>query len=524
MRAPRSTVLLVSMSLLAAACGSTVQIDGGDATAAGPLPGDQGQLVADDGLSLSPEATAGTSTEGTATDGGFPTTGTGQPGRFAGTAEPTTTATTPGAGTQPGPADQERTPTSQTAATGRTGIGVTDDEIVVGVAILDDNAPGNAELLGIEGVTTGDTERYYEIIRDDINARGGIAGRQVRYSIYRYTTAEGAQISQLEQAACAHWTQDDPAFTVAFSTSENFLGCAEDAGQVTYASTLTASDERIFREYPHHLETSSMGLTRQQPNLVAALEAQGYYEDGYQLGVVMWDEPRFVRAYEESLVPALEASGREATTDARIKYLESNADLGQVSAQVQSTVLRFKTLGITHVKIIESNALLAFLFMTSAENQDYRPRYGLTSQNGNTALAALVPEGQLDGAVGIGWIPSFDVPASERPQTEAARGCLDRFAAAGEEPANDNNAAVMLSICERMFFTKAAIEAGLPDITNDSFVRGAESLGDSFPSYTSFGNLFGPQRHDGAYLYRHVAYDPGCVCFHYTSDVMSDAR
>lgn len=524
----RRTLLLAVVAFTAVACGSTAQVDGGvPGTVAPGAAGDAGQVLAgdDSGLSLDPGSTP-SSTQGPTFDG-TGTSSTGSSGVSAGGAGSTGASSagpTSSSGSGSGGTTTTNTSQGQPAANGRTGIGVTDDELVVGIAIRDDSAPGNEELLGVSGVTTGDEERYYEIMRDHLNERGGIAGRDIRYSVYRFTTAEGAQLSQLEQAACAHWTQDDPAYTVAFTTSANFLGCAEDAGQVSYSSTLSASDERIFREFPHHVESSAMNLTRQQPNLVAALEAQDYFDDGYKMGVVMWDEPRFVRAFEESLVPALAAAGREVEDQARIKRLESNSDLGQASAEVQSAVLRFKAQGITHVNIVEDNALLAILFMTAAENQNYRPRYGVTSQNGGTTLAGIVPEGQLNGAVGIGWIPTFDVPSSERPQSQAAKDCLALYAASGEEPADDNNAAVMLGVCERMFLTKVAVEAGLPDITNDSFMRGLESLGTSFPSFGSFGNAFGPGRHDGAYLYRHVAYDPACVCFHYVSDPISDLR
>ena len=95
---------------------------------------------------------------------------------------------------------------------------------------------------------------------------------------------------------------------------------------------------------------------------------------------------------------------------------------------------------------------------------------------------------------------------------------VDRFARHGEQPDNPNNAAVMAGVCERMYFLRAAIEAGGPDVTVDSFIAGAEALGVSFPSYTGLEtNVFGPGQHAGGAHYRLTKYDFDCDCWHYTS-------
>ena len=134
-----------------------------------------------------------------------------------------------------------------------------------------------------------------------------------------------------------------------------------------------------------------------------------------------------------------------------------------------------------------------------------------------------VPEGQYNRAVGVGWIPQLDVPEDEVPPNKARDACMARFAKYGQEPANGNNAAIMAGACEQLDFINAAVEAGGPDITVDSFIRGAESLGDTFPAYQGLGNAnFGPGRHAGAAFYRLLKYDPGCHCFHYASKPIRD--
>lgn len=55
---------------------------------------------------------------------------------------------------------------------------------------------------------------------------------------------------RLEQAACTHWAQDDRAFAAVFTATENFLGCAHDAGLVTLSESLTTADDRLLATYP----------------------------------------------------------------------------------------------------------------------------------------------------------------------------------------------------------------------------------------------------------------------------------
>lgn len=529
----RPIAALVVLGMLAAGCGSTVQVglQGADGTGMQVAPGalsSEGVVALDDGMtvggSTAPGA-AGTNTTGTAVGGG------GGAGGGSGAVAPA--AGSPSGGTAPattvggssdgdGGSGGESTPGSSDGqqGAGRMGPGVTADEIVIGIAIADEaSKAGNENLLGASGMTQGDTERYYEIVRDDINRRGGIAGRKIRYSVFRYSTADGAQVSQLEQEACARWTQDDRAFAAELTSSDNFLTCAERNQLATTADVLSTSDDRTFATYPHHLQLSGMSLTRQMQIFPGGLDRQRYFEPGYRLGIVTYDHPAFARAVDGTLVPALQRLGKQVHTDIqRVTYLNSNEELGQLTAEMQSAVLRFKSQGITHVLIVEANALLTLLFTRSAENQDYRPRYGLNSQNGPTAIAGNVPPAQFRRAIGVGWAPQLDVPASELPANAARDRCFAMYAKEGQKPADANNGAIMAGICERMEFLKAAVEAGGPDVTIDSFARGAEALGDSFPSYTGLGNnVFGPGRHAGGAFYRLLAHDADCHCFHYTS-------
>lgn len=543
---PRDAVLrrarllpLLAMVMIATACGSTVPVGQNRAPGeAGAIAGDGLALGSGDGAAAGPATTpvpgapvGGAPAGGTgdvaggssATGSGGSTTAPGSGGSSPGGSSPAaggTDGSAAPAGPSNGPprSGQPNTP-RQPGSTGRTGPGVTAREIVIGIAVADDSSPGNEETVGLEGVTQGDTERYYNIIRDNINRTGGIAGRKIRYSVFRYSTVN-ASANQLDQQACDYWTQDDRAFAIgAWEPSVTFLSCAQQYRLPSLFAYLNDADEQTLARYPLHFAPSQMNLNRQMRALAAALPKQGYFTKGYRLGVITFDSAQFGRAYG-SLVQGLARSGKKVFVVERVKTVERNEDVGSLTAEIQSAVLKFKTDDVSHVVIIDASGLLTLLFTRSAENQAYRPRYGLTSSSGLTTLAQSggVPEGQFNRALGIGWVPIIDVPAREVPKSAAADRCLAMFKRSGEEPADSNNASIMVGQCEEIDFIKAAVERGGSDITADSFVRGAEALGGTFPSYGGLGNnFFGPGSHDGAAYHAHVKYAADCTCFHYSS-------
>src|SRR5207248_1541359 len=68
-----------------------------------------------------------------------------------------------------------------------------------------------------------------------VNLTGGIAGRKVQWVDYHWDIAQAVNKStrnQQQQAACAHWTEDDPVFAIAgtfYMDDDIWLNCAEHA-------------------------------------------------------------------------------------------------------------------------------------------------------------------------------------------------------------------------------------------------------------------------------------------------------
>src|SRR5690349_22550034 len=98
-----------------------------------------------------------------------------------------------------------------------------------------------------------------------------------------------------------------------------------------------------------------------------------------------------------------------------------------MQAQISSAVLKFRSDGVTHVLIWDDNGVATLFFMQQADNQGYRPRYGINSGNNMQVVAQVVSKSQLTGATGIGWTPAFDIANADSPTSKwansARRAC-----------------------------------------------------------------------------------------------------
>jgi hypothetical protein len=226
------------------------------------------------------------------------------------------------------------------------------------------------------------------------------------------------------------------------AASDNLRQCLANAGVALVTSQgLGLSDDRTLAEFPQHRrarepEPQPHGQTdRHRPRRPGLLRRAG---PGHatKVGLITYDWPAFRRAVEQDMLPELERRGLDVADPVFVKFPERASDAGEISAQLSNTVLRFRSEGVTHVMIFELNALLTVLFMTNADTQGYRPRYGMDTQNGGQVIVGSVPEAQLEGAQQVGWLPMFDV--LDTPEWPAQQECLALYTG---RPASSSTAA-----------------------------------------------------------------------------------
>jgi hypothetical protein len=186
-------------------------------------------------------------------------------------------------------------------------------------------------------------------------------------------------------------------------------------------------------------------------------------------------------------------------------------------SEMSSAVLQFRGRGVTHV-VSTDGALLAF--MLSADDQNYRPRYALSSFLTPAALLqGTAPERQLVGSVGVGWSPSIDVTdASDPGDTGPGEVECKRMLAKGGQTFKGKRLAeaVAFAFCDGLrLIASGAIAGG--GLTGPQIANGVQSAGPKLSSAFGFGNGLGPSRYFLPGAVRDVAYVESCTCFRYTN-------
>ena len=493
------TALVVFMLTASVACSSTTregQVSAGRASGSSQsglgdtaATGDAAADVDVDGDGV-PDPT-GTVAAATGNTGGGPATG-GTGGGATGGAAPGTAA----------------------AKTGPGGRALPTDPITVGWRIADRaTAQAMAAALGTRGVSGGDPRGYAEALTAHVNANGGIAGRKIVPEYFEVDlTGLVANPDASDQRSCERFTEDTRVFTVLspIPSGQPLPGCLASRGVPLILQSPEEFDQQDLKDNAGFFYLPGLpNMSRQQGVIVNALAAQNFY-DGARLGIIWFDKPAFRRTVEQWLKPALAAKGVKVVDEISMSSYTS-------SEQYSSAVLRMKANNVTHVQIVDVSGLMAIQFMQHAESQAFRPRYGLSSANSLGAVAASASPNQLRRSIGVGWMPSLDVPAARDPgPTPAGKQCLDILRAAGKQMSDRVAESLAIWSCETIFFFKAAMERA-PEHTPAGLRAAVNGLGTSYVPASTFATRFGPDRYDGPSGARHLAYDDACSCFTYTA-------
>jgi hypothetical protein len=420
---------------------------------------------------------------------------------------------------------------------GVTGPGVSATQINIGVGYAVNSGAANAAI-GISGVSTGDDKGEQQAIIDDINAHGGVAGRKLKpiWHAYDGTSTDSADVQ--EQKACDDYTQDHKSFVVFDRGRDTFNECVQARGSFNIADGgITDTAASTYKRFPYYLELSTLNLDRSSAVEPGILNSIGYFS-GWdanlgapastkaKVGIVTYDFPTFKHAVDDVMVPALKAIGHAPDPNdiRRVTWLQSNGDTGALAAAVSSAVLRFRQDGVTHVIILDERALITLLFIREADSQRFRPRYGLNSQNGVQVLVDggnLNPQ-QLNGALGVGWSPQLDVPASQNTDNgpysnNARRKCMALMRAKGFTFSDANAEAIALGDCNSLYFFQQVMNSVTGAVNRDTFLAGVNALGTRFENAETFANRFSSTQHDGVAAVRQWKWDTGCACGKYTS-------
>lgn len=428
----------------------TTSTGSGGAAGSAPLPG----TAAGGGGSAAGAINSGTGSTGSSGVGGSP-------------------GVAPGGSTAPGPAGL---PTK--------GRGYDATHVYVGFPTNTDVS--DAAPKGLGATDFGDQVAQINAVVADVNRHGGLLGRKVVPLFHDMRTAS-LQVDPQSQAqgACTAFTDDHTVVAVvnivAAIDLPTFYACLAKHDTPVMSAGFVPVDDTLLRSYaPYLYKLTTASFTELTPVWLDRLTAMGYFH-GWNpttgsasatdatIGLLYPDVQPQQRIFAD-IEARLEAHGYTTKT---FEYDVSSLDAE--SASMASAVLQFRNSGVTHVLSSESDVLL---FMSAADGQHYRPRYGLTSYHAPAVqLQGTVPTSQLVGSMGTGWLPVSDVDAAHNPGpvSRGETACRHLMTAAHQNLSSASAAIVAFALCDGVHLvvdgvratgnpTSAGLHAGLASI------------------------------------------------------------
>lgn len=512
---------VATAALLVAGCGTTVA---GTSATESDVTSQGGALSAP-----TPGAAAGGVT--TPLDGGLSSPGTLSGG--TGPAGPTT-----GGVAGSGGSTATGTRGAGTASSPLMGPGVTANKIYVGF-LWPKNQDAVNQAAGAGNISVGDPKADAQAVVDEINKRGGIAGRQIVPVFQPINSASAQTLDSQYAAACDHFTHDQRVYAVVSAGPASYQACLSKAGILILDEDLPRISDTEFANYPAIVELAYPRLSR-----IAKAQLDAFAHDNYfspwdttaggpakvgkaKVGILTIEEAGFDAVVNNILIPGLKQLGYDPGSDVeRIAFADNAADISNQAAANQSAELKFAADHVTHVVVFESQGGNSLLFMNQAESQHYRPRYGVNSGSGLETLLAAgdIQNAQAVGAEGFGWIPDYDLPGTMNSDTGQysngeRRLCLDIFKRHGITFGNPNAEFAAMGFCASLELLKTVLDKTPNVITVDEFVQILDTLGTSFESPVLLETRLSATQHDAATAGYYWDYFASCKCLHYTGSL-----
>jgi hypothetical protein len=394
------------------------------------------------------------------------------------------------------------------------GPGVGDSVKVVFVAV---DLKAVARITGFNLADAGDPEAQVQALEDWVNANGGVGGRPLEAVYRRYDPANDSPAA--EEQLCNEITQDDRAFAAVLTgqLQANARPCYAKRGTIALDATLVATDNAHFEELSPYLWNPSFPeYTGFVKALISTLDAEAYFEGRDTVGIVAADNVVNRRVVEDLALPLL----KEIGVKAEIGWVDTT-DQGSLFQGSDQAALTFRTKKIDRVMFL-GGARIASIFGAVAAAQSYEARFALSSFDNPGFFVNnpdTLPPSSLEGAVGIGFNPSQDVPDSELefPASDAEVTCLDIFAQSGISFESREAARVAMTFCDSARLMMEAGNKVSGDFNATTWAEAAHSLTD-FETAAGFGSSLGAESFAAAGSYRVMRYDAACPCFKYEGD------
>lgn len=380
-------------------------------------------------------------------------------------------------------------------------IGITPDRITVGVPVPDTSSMGDTQG-GVQfGETIGDVRAQYQAAIDDVNARGGIQGRQVVAEYRLYTAGD----LDAMRAACIYLTEEKRVFAVLGGFFGDPILCVTEQHETPMLAQASEPDDFYARSKGMYFSIAA-SKDRILGDLVDSLHRDSALA-GRTIGILDQEGIDAIPV-DRTLIPRLKQLGYDVAYHARIAN-----DTGAAQSQIPLEVQRMRGAGVDTV-IVASGLIRATVFVQEAQNQRWRPQYVLSDfASGATDVYTVAMPEYFEGAVAY---TSFRTGEGRAGQPEAAhdQACRELYErqTGSRLDRREIEYYYAVSACGIVGLFERGMAAAGANPTRETLSRALQQLGAFDVPYGASGS-FGPGKFDAPDSTRRVTWKRDCTCW-----------
>lgn len=411
------------------------------------------------------------------------------------TATATTTSSTPSTETT-GPTE---TTTSAAAPLTASFRGVTEDTIELGIAYADFDRLFD---LGFVDFTHGDEVAIWEALLADVNADGGVLGRELTAVYDTYLPVGPVEA----EASCLVFTEDNEVFAVLGLWVGESVLCVTEQHDTIHVGHLVRQE---WMDRSTAVLASADAAEERQLDIMLRVLLETGRLDGRTVGVLT--DVLAESSATSVVAPFLEANDIATGTTGVIT--DTTGDQFAVDAEVDTMIERWRVEGIDTLIVVGNNGIRssARVKQSLGEIEVAVPASGVLRQASGSATDDERPF--FDGFLSLAGLSPTDGEQFAEPGLQECIGIVEAAVPGltvvhpGELTETADWFAGVRDACTSLRVFVAAAEAAGPELTNDSFREGLESLGTiEIPGKAHVS--FGPGKWDGDDGFRLVSFDP----------------
>ena len=247
---------------------------------------------------------------------------------------------------------------------------------------------------GVPGFNVKDQEAYIRVFVDNINAQGGVYGRQIDpvFVTYDPTNQQTSAGRVPHRDAGPRDLRGDRQRRRAQRARPAVLHRAEP--HAAHRPRFVRHAAALYEQSGGYLFTINASGLRSLANMAYLLDARGLLK-GKRIGIIDRDFPGTVQTVTDGLVTTLEQYGYEVTY-----RVDLSMDDGTAASQVPVAVQQMQTHGVDAIMLL-TDFIIGTEFVQSADRRAYRPLYFASDFGPMTSDTAVMSMPASFQAVGV---------------------------------------------------------------------------------------------------------------------------